>query len=61
MGSAPVPTPLNWGNHGGIAPTGLHNSFRGTIFDIRFAVISASVPEEKKAKIISLRNILKNI
>jgi hypothetical protein len=23
-GSAPVPTPLNWGNHGGIAPTEVH-------------------------------------
>jgi hypothetical protein len=31
LGSAPVPTPLNWGNHGGIAPTGLHDSLRRAI------------------------------
>jgi hypothetical protein len=32
-GSAPVPTPLNRGNHGGIAPTRFHNWFRRAIVE----------------------------
>jgi len=66
-GSAPVPTPTHRGNHGGIAPTELHNSLRRAIEVLRksclnFELVTAkeSLNEEIRGKIAveTVRNVM---